>query len=206
MRNLTIGVLCKSQVHGKFALCLIRAMDELKEFAVDLKLLIGFSNLPVARSKVLTQWYEERGPGDWFFFLDADQTFRTEDLRSILALPGDMRCGLYANALGECIGEPVDKQAFFEGRNLEILSAGCGLMAVSWEIVDRLAKTLPRVQVRPGELVLPFFQTIYVKQDAVLHWLGEDTSFCTKIREIGGKIYGFVSPTIGHEVYKVETL
>lgn len=206
MRKLTFGVLCKAQIHGKFTLCLLKAMDELKEYEIELKLMIGFSNLPVARSKLLTEWYEAHSEGDWFFFLDADQTFRTEDLQEILALQGDVRCGLYANSFGDCIGEPLDKKAFFEGTNRELRSAGCGLMAISWEIVDRLARTHQRVQTRPSETVYPFFNCIFVEEGSILHWLGEDFSFCHKVRESGGKVFGFVSPTIGHEVYKVETL
>lgn len=206
MRNITFGILCKAHIHGKFALCLYKAMDELKEYSVDMKMLIGFSNLPVARSKALSEWYKEHKPGDIFFFLDADQTFRTEDLRAILKLPGDIRCGLYANAFGECIGEPVDKKAFFKGENLEIESAGCGLMAITWEIVDKLAKELPTVYIKNNDSMYPFFQSVFIEEDGYTYWLGEDISFCYKVREVGGHLYGFVSPTIGHEVYKVETL
>jgi hypothetical protein len=184
----------------------MKAVDELKEYNVDVKMLIGFSNLPVARSKALTDWYKSHQEGDIFFFLDADQTFRTEDLRAILSLPGDVKCGLYANAFGECIGTPVDKKAFAKGDNLEIESAGCGLMAIQWGIVNRLAETISSVRVKEGEFVIPFFQNIFVKQESYIQWLGEDISFCYKVREAGGHIYGFVSPTIGHEVYKVETL
>lgn len=206
MRRVTFGILCKAQIHGKFALCLMKVMDELKEYDVDMKMLIGFSNLPVARSKALTDWYAEHQAGDIFFFLDADQTFRTEDIRAILKLPGDVKCGLYANALGECIGQPLDPRAFAKGDNLEIESAGCGLMAITWLIVDKLAKVLPKVQTKHDEPIVPFFQSLIVNRGESLQWLGEDISFCYKVREIGGHLYGFVSPTIGHEVYKVETL
>lgn len=206
MRCLTFGVLCKSQIHGKFALCLYKAMDELKQYDIDLKMLIGFSNLPVARSKVLTEWYREHKSGDIFFFLDADQTFRTQDLQSILNLSSDVKCGLYANALGECIGDPVDRVAFSKGDNPEITNAGCGLMAMTWDIVDRLAKSLPIVHIKQDESLYPFFQSIFVEENNKTLWLGEDTSFCYKVRKVGGILHGFVSPSIGHEVYKVETL
>lgn len=206
MRSVTFGILCKAHIHGRFAICLMKAMDDLKDFDVDMKMLIGFSNLPVARSKALSDWYKEHKSGDIFFFLDADQTFRTEDIRSILTLPGDVKCGLYPNSQGECVGEPVDKKAFAKGENLEIESAGCGLMAITWDIVDKLRKTLPVVNVKNNEEIYPFFQSIFVKRNSLLLWLSEDISFCYKVREIGGHLYGFVSPTIGHEVYKVETL
>lgn len=206
MRKLTFCVLCKAHIHGKFALCLYEAMDSLKEYEVDLKLLIGYSNLPVARSKALTEWMREHGPGDICFFLDADQTFRVEDLRSILALPGDVKCGLYANAIGECIGEPLNRDLFYKGESLELKSAGCGLMAIQWEIAKKLSEQLPLVYVKYNETVYPFFQGVIVEEEGISRWFGEDTSFCYKVRQVGGHLYGFVSPTIGHEVYKVETL
>ena len=208
MRKVTFGILCKAHIHGKFALCLMTMMDELIDYDVNLKMLIGFSNLPVARSKALTDWYKEHTSGDIFFFLDADQTFRTDDIRAILNLPGDVKCGLYPNAMGECIGEPVDPKAFAKGENLEIISAGCGLMAITWDIVDKLAKTLPSVFTKKDEqTIFPFFHSLLVKQHTnIIQWLGEDNSFCYKVRDVGGHLYGFVSPSIGHEVYKVETL
>jgi hypothetical protein len=206
MRSITFGVLCKSQIHGKFALCLYKTMDELKQYDVDLQMLIGFSNLPVARSKVLTEWYRTHESGDIFFFLDADQTFRTEDIEAILNLKSDVKCALYPNAKGECIGDPVDRVAFAKGENPEITNAGCGLMAITWEIVDKLAKNLPIVYIHHDESLYPFFHGIFVEKENKTMWLGEDMSFCYQVRKVGGVLHGFVSPTIGHEVYKVETL
>lgn len=205
MRKLTFGILCKAHIHGRFALCLMDAADKLREYAVETQIYVGRSNLPVARSELLTNWWRMHGPGDIFFFLDADHTFTVEDIRSILALDADIRCGIYANSEGTSTAVMENPEAFYEGKDNRIALAGCGLMGITWEMVDRLTKKLPEVYTGDGD-IYPFFQPLIIQDKEKKVWLSEDKSFCYLVKENGGMIRGFTSPTIGHEVYKIQTL
>jgi hypothetical protein len=207
MITLTFGILCKAHIHGRFAICLMNVIDALKEYAVETQIYVGRSNLPVARSELLTKWWRQHKSGDLFFFLDADHTFTVGDIRSIIALNADIRCGIYANSEGVNTAAMVDAEGFYEGRDNRILLAGCGLMCISWDIIDRISKRLPPVyQSLEEDPIYPFFQPIFVKYAEKQLWLSEDKSFCQLVRENGGILRGFSSPTIGHEVYKIETL
>lgn len=207
MRTLTFGILCKAHIHGRFAICLMNAIDALKEYIVETQIYVGRSNLPAARSELLTKWFRTHKPGDLFFFLDADHTFTVEDIRSILSLDANIRCGIYANSEGMSTATMVDPQGFYEGRDNRILLAGCGLMCITWDIIERLTKGLPLVYQSFDEPTLyPFFQPLIVNVEEKQIWLSEDKSFCHLVRANGGILRGFTSPTIGHEVYKIETL
>jgi hypothetical protein len=209
MRKLTFGILCKAQIHGRFAICLMTAIDKLREWDVETQMYVGRSNLPVARSELVSTWWKTHGPGDVFFFLDADHTFTVEDLRAILALDADVRCGLYASSDGTCTASFVDPKGFYTGQDDRLLLAGCGLMAMTWEIVDRVRQTLPEVVTAdPSDCLFPFFQPLLLDDPSGPKqiWLSEDKSFCYRVRTVGGILRGVTSPTIGHEVYKIETL
>ncbi len=207
MRKLTFGILCKAQIHGKFAICLMEAVDKLKEYSVETQLYVGRSNLPVARSELLTQWWRTHTDGDIFFFLDADHTFTVSDIRAILALDADVKCGIYANSEGTSTATFENPEGFYEGTDNRLLLAGCGLMAITWPIVNNVSKTLPKVYSSDDDnYIVPFFQPLILEESGKHSWLSEDKSFCHLVRKAGGVIRGFSSPTIGHEVYKIETL
>jgi hypothetical protein len=209
MRTLTFGILCKSYLHGRFAICLLSAVDQLREYKIETQIYVGRSNLPAARSELVSTWWKTHRPGDLFFFLDADHTFTVEDIRSILALDADLRCGIYANSEGTSTAVLVNPDGFYKGTDSRLLLAGCGLMAMTWEIVDRVIAVLPQVSTDdPDKPLYPLFQPLLLDQQTSPQkiWLSEDKSFCYRVREVGGVIRGVSRPTIGHEVYKLETL
>lgn len=209
MRTLTFGILCKSYLHGRFTICLLEAVDKLKEYKIETQIYVGRSNLPVARSELVSTWWKTHSPGDLFFFLDADHTFTVEDIRSILSLDADLRCGVYANSEGTSTAVVANPQGFYSGTDSRLLLAGSGLMAMTWEIVNRVIQTLPQIITPdPSVPLYPLFQPLLLDEPGSSKkiWLSEDKSFCYKVREVGGMIRGVSSPTIGHEVYKLETL
>ncbi len=206
MKTLTFAILCKAHIHGKFAICLMEVTDKIREYNVETQIYVGRSNIPVARSELLTNWWRTHKEGDIFFFLDADHTFTVQDIRSILALDADVKCGIYANSEGTSTASFVNPEGFYNGTDNRILLAGCGLMGITWSIVNRLTEKLPLVYASEHTTLYPFFQHLIVSEGGKQLWLSEDKSFCYLVAKEGGILRGFSSPTIGHEVYKIETL
>jgi hypothetical protein len=185
----------------------MEAVDKIREYNVETQIYVGRSNIPVARSELLTNWWRTHKDGDIFFFLDADHTFAVQDIRSILALDADVKCGIYANSEGTSTASFVNPEGFYNGTDNRVLLAGCGLMGITWSIVNRLSEKLTKVHVSDqGEPIFPFFQHLIVQEGSKQFWLSEDKSFCYLVNKHGGVLRGFSSPTIGHEVYKIETL
>jgi glycosyltransferase involved in cell wall biosynthesis len=204
----------KSNVHGSFVKCIQRVLQSMHD--VTFELCTGKSNIVHARSITMTRWYDKAGPDDLFLFIDSDQTFTPDDVRRAMELPDcDVACGIYANSAGEPNAYMMDLEAFCDhGKNDKMLYGGTGFMLVRKSICDKIVKYIEDLDggsrfAIDGVGVVPFFRTRLVEPEGNLkptnmkHWLGEDYSFCWMVRQCGGVIRGFISPTLGHEVLNV---
>jgi hypothetical protein len=205
--KLTTCVLCKSEVHAKTVTSIYTSLNHslIKDlFTVFNNICVGQSDLPKARSIHLNNWYEKGKSGDLFLYIDADQTFIAEDILTsylYISQGNDVVCGSYARKSGGITVQPEFPVQFYIDKKGPLLYGSTGFMMIKWDVLDKLAKSMKKAFVSRDAKVYPFFleriiedQTIGVQD----YWLSEDYSFTWCIRNIGGKVYGYISPTIGH--------
>lgn len=202
-------ILTKGEICGTTTLCLIEALknEKLNELVKpEYIICIGQSDLPKARSSSLSNWYINAKLGDFFMFIDADQIFTPQDIISAVryAETHDVVCGTYPRSNGLLASVPKDLPSFYENNGGELYYGATGLMLMNYAIVDKLAKTMELVDYSTENYAYPFFFEIIAKEQKIFGdkpiWLGEDFSFCKKIRNLGGNIYGFITQTMGHIV------
>src|SRR4051794_22648848 len=86
-------------VHAKTVLCLFGELPRLR-YPGRVRILEGLSNLDLARSILLTEWYDQASDDDLFLFVDADQTFTAEDVHGLIDLGGDVAVGACVSRRG----------------------------------------------------------------------------------------------------------
>lgn len=225
MKYLTIAIPCKASVQARFNMCLFHAVNQihtLTGYKPVIRFLIGKSNIVHARSILLTEWYDKANEEDLFLFIDSDQTFAVEDIVNIIKHEGDVVSGIYVNGAGFPTCFPVNTKLFQEGLDNRLLYSGCGFMLIRRGILSKVIKTMEKdgptrfAVARDSSsesAVVPFFQPKLLEQSEMSpnenprgDWLGEDYSFCWRVRQAGGKVVAMFSHTLGHEIPQVSHL
>lgn len=209
MNTLTIGYIAKTAVNALFMESLMGAIPIIgKELQrkIAIKSLLGKSNLPHARSILVTEWFDKAAPGDLFMFIDTDQTFTYTDIISVVQQHGDLRAGIYANREGQMTSVPET-----EGNALRF--AATGFLCFTYEAAAAIYNYIKQREghdrvvisdISPREQnIIPFFQPLLIQTNSKTYWLGEDFSFSHRAKEAGLTIVGTNSPKLGHEVSNV---
>ncbi len=225
MKTITLAIPCKAHIQARFNMCLLQALNQIYSktgYKPLVRILIGKSNIVHARSILLTEWYENSDNEDLFLFLDSDQTFTTEDIENIIKKEGDVVSGVYVNGAGFPTCYPVNPSLFQKGEDDQLLYSGCGFMLIRRPIVKRVIQQLEeeygshRYAVSRDEdtesYIIPFFQTKLLSRSELSpeanggDWLGEDYSFCWRVRKVGGVVRAFLTRSLGHEIPQVSYL
>ena len=225
MKLLTIAIPCKGTIQSRFSLCLLNVANQIHSltgYTPVIRFLIGKSNIVHARSILVTEWYDKADETDLFLFLDSDQTFTVEDILTSMKQEGDVVAGVYVNGAGYPTCYPLHTKLFKEGKDNRLLYAGCGFMLIRKSILPRIVARMEKEgptrfaisRDSPGESsVIPFFQPKLLPISEMSteatpkgDWLGEDYSFCWRVRDAGGTITAMFSHTLGHEIPQVSFL
>lgn len=205
--NLTTCILCKNEIHAKTINSFNMSLNHnlIKEiFNIYNIISTGQSDLPKARSIHLSNWYEKGNSGDLFLFIDSDQTFIPDDILTsylYISQGNDVVCGSYARKSGGITLQPEYTVQFFLDNKGPLLYGSTGFMMIKWDIIDKLAKTLKKSFVTRDSKAYPFFLEKIIDEPSIGvkdYWLSEDYSFTWSIRNINGKVFGYISPSIGH--------
>jgi hypothetical protein len=209
MPTLQITIPTKWDLHAKTVLAVLGAMPRVQGFKTVFHVADRVSNLDQMRSALLTQWYDAASDDDAFLFVDSDQTLTGDDLNALLAKPADVVIGVVGVGGNAVNVLPVNPAAF--PRDDALIAGGAGVMLIRRPILHRVKQVVAelhgreRFQVPRSGGVIPFFlQRIVEREGAEPEWLAEDSSFCWLVRRAGGSIRAVVSPTIGHEVMRLE--
>jgi hypothetical protein len=223
MKTITLAIPCKAALQARFSLCLLQTLNQIQTktgYKPLVRILVGKSNIVHARSILLTEWYEASTDDDLFFFLDADQTFTIEDIEAIVKKEGDVVSGIYLNGAGYPTCYPLMLDAFQSGADDRLLYSGCGFMLIRRPILRKVIQLLEKetgasrytLNHDDEMAIIPFFQTKCLLRSELSpqalrgDWLGEDYSFCWRVRECGGTLRAFFSRTLGHEIPQVSYL
>ncbi len=222
MKTITLAIPCKAHLQARFTMCLLQVLNQIYSktgYKPLVRILYGKSNIVHARSILLTEWYEHSNNDDVFLFLDSDQTFTIEDIETILQKEGDVVSGIYVNGAGFPTCYPINTALFQKGEDDRLLYSGCGFMLIRKPILSKMVLLLEeefgaaRFAVSRDEnsesFILPFFQTKLLAKSELSpqassgDWLGEDYSFCWRVRKVGGIVRGYLTRTLGHEIPQV---
>lgn len=214
MNTLTVCVITKHEICATTTTSLLRlmTMPKLPNMNVQIVIHAGQSDLPKARSLRVTEWYDKAKMGDFFLFVDADQTFTEQDVfRSLEYMKHyDIVCGVYSRKDGGLASQPIDLVSFLRMKEGNLLYGATGFMMFSYKTVDHVIEGLlkkKKVYCSMTETVYPlFFERMAIEKQIGYPelWLSEDYSFCWLVRQLGGRIYGYISSTIGHDVPNVK--
>lgn len=226
MKNLTIAIPSKLHINASTVTSIMTScLRNIGEYAVNVSLLTGKSNIIHARSILLTRWYDQStSDDDLFLFLDSDQTFNKLDIEALINLNSDVACGVYVNSQGSPNCYPEDHISFYSmdstNRNINLLYGATGFMLIRKPVLHKIIQYLKDKQYSSssGDIrfwissqennIIPFFRTQIIESElnpgTQKEWLGEDYSFCWLVRQVGGTIKGYLSTTIGHEVSQIK--
>ena len=208
--TLTICIIAKNDICVNTTVCIMNIYNDIKLNSL-VKVNINFatkqSDLPKTRSEQVTDWYLNSFKDDYFMFIDSDQIFTTTDIIKSLEFCKnyDIVCGAYVKGDGNLTLEPKNLLAFHKNKEGELWYGSTGFMMFSYSIIDILAKQEEPVFINLTKKSYKFFyhRIAEEKQLKINNlWLGEDFSFCWFARSLGAKIYGYISPTIGHIIPK----
>lgn len=211
--KLTICMISRELMHVHTTMSLIKASSDaqlLSKYDISQKMFIGCSSLHITRSIALTEWFQSTTTnGDLFMFIDADQTFTAKDILKAIDIlyetESDIVCGAYIRHDGDLTVKPFDKNDFTLNCQGSLKFGATGFMLISKKILDKMDLMPVHVDARLQN-VIPYFQPRIVQEventKSINLWLTEDYSFCWLVRHHKGKIYGFISPTIGHILSK----
>jgi hypothetical protein len=230
MPNITIITPTRKELHATYVMSLLQAFGGMGNpendtgYRLSFRTIAGKSNIHHARSIAASNWYDSAGPGDLMLFIDSDHTFATEDVISAIKkfknTSADVICGVYSNSAGTRPNiYPKNPEEFMNGGDDEVWYGGTGFMLISKPILDKIKVMLTneigseRVWISDSEGerdVIPFFSSVFGKNELSksdedkLIWLGEDYSFCYRVRKSGGTIRAFLSRTIGHDTTSIK--
>ena len=192
------------------------------EWATELKLIelmhqgyaiqkiYGCANVDIARSQLasdaLTQGFEE------IFWIDSDIDFNIDDFERLRAHDLPIVCGLYPKKLKEgglaAILEDYTETLVFgeQGGLIEIRWAGTGFLYTKRCVYDdiKVKLNLPDCSIGRKGTINPYFMPFAIpgpqSSEGKSTWLylGDDTSFCERARQVGYKIYADTTIRLDH--------
>ena len=206
--KLTICILSRDLIHAHTSMCLNQVSTNpelLNRYNISQRMFVGGSLLSITRSVALTEWFQDSVNDDLFLFIDADQTFSVNDILKAITLldetQSDVVCGAYPRHDGQMVVKPYDVSNFESEQHGPIKYGATGFMLISKTILHKLDLMPVHVYGRENN-VIPYFNLRVIDEfkdgKSINLWLSEDYSFCWLIRQYGGKIHGFISPTLGH--------
>lgn len=212
MPSLTLAYIAKSHVNATFMTCFMEALPQLKQmtpYEIRANRLIGKSNLPHARSIMLSNWYLRAEQGDLFMFIDTDQTFSAYDIVKVIGQTSDLRAGIYGNRANKPTSLSSTPLNLPTNNPLEF--AATGFLCITYYAAQKIHEYMKNQEGvdtviisdnHPIEgSVIPFFQPVFAElKPGKVYWLGEDFSFSYRAKQAGLTIMGAVTGTIGHEI------
>lgn len=229
MPTVTIITPTRKELHATYVMSLLQTFGGMGTQAnttgynLSFRTLAGKSNIHHARSIAASNWYDGAGAHDVMLFIDSDHTFSTDDVISAIKkykeTDASVVCGVYSNSAGTRPNiYPKNPEGFMNGGDDEVWYGGTGFMLIGKPILDKLKESITqeigkeRVWISDAEgerEVIPFFSSVFGanelnREDDKLVWLGEDYSFCYRVRKAGGVIRAFLSRTIGHDTTSIK--
>lgn len=197
-------------VNGAMEWATEMTLIELMQQGYGVHKIYGCANVDIARSQLasdaLSMGFEE------IFWIDSDIAFKVEDFDRLRAHDLPLVCGLYPKKLKEgglaaILNDDTEELVFGEnGGLIEIKWAGTGFLYTKRCVYDDIkAKlNLPDCVIGKKGTISPYFMPFSIPvpnpnggKDLQLY-LGDDTSFCERARQVGYKVYADTTIRLDH--------
>lgn len=189
----------------------LACVKELTDAGVQLIKLHGCPYVDHARSFIASQFLD-RTDAEVLMWIDHDIIFNAHEVEPmvdrLLASDYAVLGGAYSvkQPHGMIVGAMKDatEAVFYEPGIHEAVGLGMGFTAVKRTALEKLTETLPKVNCPTfREKCWPFYH--HIVDD--VQYLGEDFSFCQRVRDAGMKVGMDVQPRVWHKgtyVYSLE--
>lgn len=182
----------------------LEAVQALRKAGAPLLRSNGVPYIDHARAVLATKAIEE-SDAEVFMWIDHDMIFKHEDVEPmvdrLLASEYDMIGAAYSTKRPQgmivgAVAEGITGITFYRPGLVEADALGFGFTAVRRSCFERIAETMPQVHCGSvNRKVWPFFH--HIVDDAV--YLGEDYSFCRRVKEAGMRIAIDAEPRVWHK-------
>lgn len=180
-----------------------RGLRELESAGWDVWRRPGSAAIDRERSRLATEALE--AGYEALLWVDSDQVFDANAAHTLDELNEPFVSALIARRgvrdFACVFADGTDEVVLGDGGGpLEVRYVGCGFCLVRRAAFELVAKywSLPRV-VDPGGAIVPFYLPMVTAiEGGGLAYLGEDYSFCERLRQAGGRILVDTRPRVGH--------
>jgi hypothetical protein len=169
------------------------------------------SLITLARNSIV-HTFLNKTDAEYLIFIDADISFRAEDIIRMISYDKDMVLGIYPMKYIDWNRVKLNKdkknlEDYYQVYPINILNkvhehdifkikwGGCGFMLIKREVFTKLKKHVTTFK-HNNEVLYNFFDT-GIEEKTNIH-LPEDFNFCQKFNKIGGKIYADPKCTLSH--------
>lgn len=205
--------------HGSYAKSLFNTMKTLFDMGIEVQFRDMYNNSIITEARnLMTKMFLESGC-DYLFFIDADQSFKADDVIKMIEEDKDIIGGVVPrkqmnwNSVLEAAnhGVPADMLAKFSGdfniallpdkeqpedftKSFEVSHVGTGMMIIKRSVFEKMKDSVPEYTYT-GSNILGINAGDKVRQywecsiDKNGLWMGEDVNFCYMWREMGNSVY-----------------
>jgi hypothetical protein len=178
-------------------------LGQLEARGYPVRRLYGFAQVDMARNRLATdalaEGFEE------LMWIDSDIAFEPQSVDRLRSHGLPVACGLYPKkgerALSSQLLPGTDRLVFGQGGGLvEIRYAAAGFLYTRREVYLEIQRReqLPMCNRRIGQPTLPFFLPMVVPDGDDHRYLGEDFSFCERLRRCGFRIVADTTIRLQH--------
>lgn len=205
--------------HGSYAKSLFNTMKFLLDKGYEIQYRDMYNNSLVTEARDLFTALFLKSNYDYLFFIDADQSFKPEDVLKMIEEDKDViggvvpkkrinwhsvseaaKYGISAETLNRYSGEfnlallPEQEQPEDFSKSFEVSHIGTGMMIIKRSVFDKLKNSVKSYKYKEsGVLGLSQGDTVYEYWNTNISedgfWMGEDVNFCYMWRKNGGKVY-----------------
>ena len=216
MGGVGVGYVHGGSVHEPFMRSLMNAWiwDSTRAKVISGYFSSGGLYVAVNRNRVCEEFLKK--DGEYLWFLDTDMVFGEEDLYKLLNLfrsnKMDIVSALYFGRMvsGVKTTQPVwlmeaqtgvyENVGHFGNGLQEVDAIGMGCCLIKREVLEKLAETHTQDEWKW------FGHDRVQRTDGEWTHLGEDLTFCRRVKALGFKIYGTGSVVVGHLKQRMEDL
>lgn len=204
--------------HGAYAKSLFNTMKYLLDNGYEVEYRDMYNNSLVTEARDLFTHMFLKSKADYLFFIDADQSFKPEDVLKMIkedkdiiggvvpkkrinwnSVAGAAAHGVSAEILHKFSGDfnlsllPGSDQPKDFTKSFEVSHIGTGMMIIKRSTFEKLKDSVRKyIYSGSGVLGVNPGETVYEFWNTDIAneiWMGEDVNFCHMWRKLGGKVY-----------------
>jgi len=206
--SIHIAMPCYDMVKINTMISMLKLIKEITKAGMNFELNTMKSPYVAYARNILSSRFLTRKE-DYLLFIDADLEFEPECVIKMLLAQKDIICTPYRAKTNNpayvryTVNLPSSKDINVVNGVVEILNGPAGMMLIKREVLEKLIKDHPELEIKqdPGIQTFPDDIKVYNFFHCTFNdhrWTGEDMSFCDLARSTGFKVYANIDSTLVH--------